>query len=230
MAGTGTGNGNGNGNGSGAEPDPRVLALSRTVERTARRVGELDGMLRRLAADVLAIAKTQTADRPGRGQREADGPGVRSWLLADDPDQARTDVADLVEWLWRVYLRYQDAALPSCWLWHPDVVEELWWLRQAHADALHPESGSWRAVADWHDRQRPNVVRRLRPLVNKCELSLHTPGQEQGGPSALVPLAGHAAAVAYAWTTTPGRQLPPPEGEQLVDAERYTRESFRSRR
>ena len=88
-------------------------------------------------------------------------------------------------WLRRVYLRYADAALPSCWLWHPDVVEELWWLRQAHAEAFHPQTGSWRAVGDWHDRQRPNLVRRLRPLVNKCELSLHVPGSRTAaGPSA----------------------------------------------
>ena len=217
-------------NGSGAEPDPRVIALGRTVERTARRVTELDGMLRRLAADVLAIAKAQTAGHPGGGDGDQDGPGVRSWLLANDPDQVRLDVADLVEWLWRVYLRYQDAALPSCWLWHPDVVEELWWLRQAHGEAFHSEIGSWRAVGDWHDRQRPNVVRRLRPLVNKCELSLHNSGQEQGGPPAGVPLAAHADAVARIWTTTPDRQVPRPDGLQLDEADRYTRDSFRSRR
>lgn len=218
------------GNGSGAEPDSRVIALGRTVERTTRRVTELDGMLRRLAADVLAIAKAQTADRPSGGNDDQNGPGVRSWLLADDPDQARGDVADLVEWLWRVYLRYADASLPSCWLWHPDVVEELWWLRQAHGEAFHPEIGSWRAVGDWHDRQRPNVVRRLRPLVNKCELSLHLPGQEAGGPAADVPLAAHADAVASIWTTAPGRQVPRPDAIQLDEADRYTRESFRSRR
>ena len=216
-------------NADGSEADPRIVALGRTVERTARRVSELDAMLRRLAADVLAIAKAQTAG-PAGGEGDEDGAGVRSWLLADDPDQARTDVADLVEWLWRVYLRYADAALPSCWLWHPDVVEELWWLRQAHAEAFHPEVGSWRAVGDWHDRQRPNLVRRLRPLVNKCELSLHVPGAEAAGPPAAVPLEVHAGAVAFAWTTTPGRQVPPPDAVQLVDSERFTREMLRSRR
>lgn len=214
--------------GDATEPDPQILALSRTVERTARRVGELDAMLRRLAADVLAIAKAQTAARPGDGDDE--GSGVRSWLLADDPDQARIDLSDLVEWLFRVYLRYQDAALPSCWLWHADVVEELWWLRQAHAEAYHPETGSWKGAGDWHDRQRPNVVRRLRPLVNKCELSLHMPGGAESGPPSGAPLAVHSDAVAVAWTTSPGRQVPPPEPAQLADAERFTREMFRSRR
>jgi hypothetical protein len=213
-----------------AGTDPRIVALGRTVERTARRVSELDGMLRRLAADVLAIAKTQTAGPAGSGEGDQGGSGVRSWLLVDDPDQARGDAADLVEWLWRVYLRYADAALPSCWLWHPDVVEELRWLRAAHAEAFHPEIGSWRAVGDWHDRQRPNLVRRLRPLVNKCELSLHVPGAEAAGPPAAVPLALHADAVAFAWTTTPGRQVPAPDAAQLVDSERYTREMLRSRR
>ena len=216
--------------GNGAGPDPRIVALGRTTERTARRVGELDAMLRRLAADVLALAKAQTNGPAGGGDGEADGPGVRSWLLAADPDQTRTDVADLIVWLRQVYLRYTDAALPSCWLWHADVVEELWWLRQAHAEAFHPETGSWRAVGDWHDRQRPNLVRRLRPLVNKCELSLHAPGQEHSGPPAAVPLAAHADAVAYEWSTSAGRQVPPPDGGQLVEAERHTRDSYRSRR
>ena len=72
-----------------------------------------------------------------------------------------------------VYLRYRDADCPSCWLWHPEVVEELWWLRQAHADAYHPETGSWLRVGDWHDRQRPGVVRRLVRAVGSCELALH---------------------------------------------------------
>jgi hypothetical protein len=211
--------------------DPRIVALGRTTERTARRVTELDAMLRRLAADVLAIAKAQTTGPTGNGgDGDPDRPGVRSWLLADDPDQARTDVADLVVWLRQVYLRYTDAALPSCWLWHPDLVEELWWLRQAHAEAFHAQNGSWRAVGDWHDRQRPNLVRRLRPLVNKCELSLHVPGADAAGPPVDVPLAVHADAVAFAWTTTPGRQVPPPDAAQLVDSERFTREMLRSRR
>ena len=214
----------------GAGPDPQIVALGRTVERTARRVGELDAMLRRLAADVLAIAKSQTAARPGGGDGDDEGSGVRSWLLADDPSQARADLADLVEWLYRVYLRYQDASLPSCWLWHPDVVEELWWLRRAHAEAYDPENGSWKSAGDWHDRQRPNLVRRIRPLVNKCELSLHTPGNAESVPAAGAPLAVHADAVALAWTTTPGRRVPPPEPAQLADAERFTREMFRSRR
>ena len=214
--------------GDDVQPDPQIVALSRTVERTARRVGELDAMLRRLAADVLAIAKAETAARPGGGDGEDSG--IRAWLLADDPEQARIDLADLVEWLFRVYLRYQDAALPSCWLWHPDVVEELWWLRQAHGEAYHSETGSWKSAGDWHDRQRPNLVRRLRPLVNKCELSLHTPRSAESAPPMGAPLAVHADAVALAWTTTPGRQVPPPEPGQLADADRFTREILRTRR
>ena len=53
-------------------------------------------------------------------------------VLADPPDQpprSPATLAELGEWLRVVYLRYPDAAsgLPECWLWHPDVVEELLW-------------------------------------------------------------------------------------------------------
>ena len=42
-------------------------------------------------------------------------------------------LTDLTRWLDDIYLRYADAArtLPECWLWHPEVVEELIWLMHA---------------------------------------------------------------------------------------------------
>ena len=93
-------------------------------------------------------------------------------LLVDDPDQALADLADLAVWMDAVFLRYRDAQVPPCWLWHPEVIEELWRLYQAHGDAYHPETGTWARVGDWHDRQRPGVVRRLRAVAG-CELALH---------------------------------------------------------
>ena len=93
-----------------------------------------------------------------------DGPApVRSWLAVDDPDQAVKDLGDLVEWVDRFYVRFSRAQLSSCWMWHPDVVEELWCLRGAHAEAFHPETGSWLRVGDWLDRQRPGVERPPQP-------------------------------------------------------------------
>ncbi len=223
-------------------PDPTVVALGRTVERAVRRIADLDGHVRRLAADVHTLATRLNQPAPAD---PVDGPGdeppaVRSWLLATDPDQATVDLADLIAWLGDVYLRYPNTALSSCWLWHPDVVEELWWLRRAHADAYHPESGTWLRVGDWHDRQRPGVVRRARAVMGKCDLSRHRPAH--GRPAAavvpvVVPLAGHAAELATAWTsTTTGvpdaarPALPEPTEQQLAEADAHHAEQYRTRR
>jgi len=194
----------------------RVEALARDLERTTRRVAELTALLGQLATDLTALADPTTDDDTGGG--------VRAWLLAEDPDQARTDLTDLVEWLHRVYLRYPDATLPSCWLWHPTVVEELWWLRNAHTDAYTDTDASWTRAGDWHDRQRPGVVKRLRGEVGGCELALHTAGAEHAHPPTAAPLADATAQIAAAWTAD-GRYQPPPEPTpaQLAEADLHDR-------
>lgn len=218
--------------------DPLVVALARAVERAVRRVEVLDTVIANLAADVTVLARAldartrPTAGAPGEG----DGPGVRSWLLADDPEQAVADLADLAVWMDAVYLRFRDAAVPSCWLWHPEVVEELWWLRQAHADAYHPETGSWLRVGDWHDRQRPGVGRRITRAVGSCELALHLtdpthPGRLTGAsnhvtPPAPAPLTSAVAQVAVAWAMD--RTTPEPDVAQLAEADKLSgRRSWR---
>lgn len=230
--------------GPGRGPDLNVLALSRVLDRTARRVARVEALLDELAADVITLAARgrgapappgpdQAADAgTGAGPAEgpAVGPQVRSWLLATDPDQARVDLSDLIGWLYRVYLRYDDAGLGSCWLWHPDVVEELWWLRQAHADAYDPEVGSWLRVADWHERHRPGVVKRLAATVKRCELSLHAQGAELDRAADAAPLAVHTDQIATAWTTDPARPVPLPSRVQLDEADRAVRAQNRARR
>lgn len=212
--------------------DPQVLAMARALDRTGRKVTDLDKHVRQLAADVAQIAKvvaanpSTTGDKPVNGSGNADDEGeesvpeVRSWLLATDPDLAVADLADLIEWLDGVYLRYHATSLPSCWLWHPDVVEELWWLRKAHANAYDPELGSWQRVGDWHDRQRPGVVKRINTAVGACDLTQHQPGKPHGRPPVVAPLAGHAEQVAEAWTTGQ-RSHPQPSREQLDEAQEY---------
>lgn len=224
-----------------AAPGPvqPVRALARVVDRIGRKVTALDTQVRQLAADVARVAAVVAA--PGRqgpdenpaddetGEGTADGPpAVRSWLLAGDPDQATTDLADLIEWLDRVYLRYPDATLTACWLWHPHVIEELWWLRRAHADAYHPADGSWLRVGDWHDRQRPAVLRRVRDAIGKCDLSLHTRDRAHGQAALVAPLAAHAARIAVAWAT--GGTRPAPSPGQLDEATAYLRTLHRSHR
>lgn len=228
-------------------PDPRVLAMARAFDRTRRKVEGLDTHVAQLSADVTRLAGVVTAKRPPHpggppdtdppdgAPPDEDGaagmgcvPAVRSWLLTGSPEQAGTDLADLVEWLDRVYLRYPGAELSACWLWHPHVIEELWWLRRAHADAFHPKDGSWLRVGDWHDRQRPAVVKRVRDAVGNCDLSMHAPSKPHGQPPTVPPLARHTAAVAAAWAT--GRTRPEPTAEQVAEGEAYFQALYRSQR
>ena len=60
---------------------------------------------------------------------------IPSWLWSTPPGELtpgrrRLLLEDLIVWLDHVYLRFPDGTLPECWLWHPDVVEELLWLRR----------------------------------------------------------------------------------------------------
>lgn len=194
-----------------------LTALARAVERNSRRVTDLDLLVRQIAGDLAEVAAAALAPDGD------DTTGVRSWLLAEDPEQAVTDLAELVGWTRRVYLRYPDAAISACWLWHPDVIEELWWLRNAHADAFHPTDGSWQRVGEWHERQRPGVARRVRSAIGTCELALHR--GDRGTPAP--PLAEHAELLATAWTTDSIAPQPEPTDTQLDQADDYTRQHDR---
>lgn len=212
-------------------PHPHLRALGHEVERTSRRVGTLDELVRELGDQVSTLARHLGADSPEPGDPGAgsEDSGPRAWLLTDDPEQAHIDLADLVVWLDRVYLTYPGASLPTCWLWHPALVEELWWLRHAHADAYSP-AGSWLRVGDWHDRQRPNVVRRIRAAAITCELSLHTEGGEAATPTVRTPLTSAAGMIAE-WVAA-GRPDPAPEpsAAQLEAAEEIHRAMFHGTR
>lgn len=196
-----------------AGTDPTVLALARENERLTRRVGGLETQLASLADAVARIALDRDA-----GNTEG---GPRSWLLADDPAAAAADLDDLAGWLAAVYVHFPDAVLPSCWPWHPAAVEELWWLRNAHHDAYSGPGASWQRVADWHDRHRPGVGRRLRSAIGGCELAEHAAGAGHDRPAAAVPSADAAQAVAAAWTATRGR--PEPTRDQLDRAAQHDR-------
>jgi hypothetical protein len=100
-------------------------------------------------------------------------------------------------------------------LWHPDIVEELVWLRAAWWAAYRTDGGTVQLAADWHDRHRPGVIRRIREYAGACSLETHQPGTDQR-PVAAVPLADAVAAVAGWWAL--GRDQPPPtpSPEQLA--------------
>lgn len=201
--------------------DPRVDALARDVERAVRagdetvervdaiyeglgavshRVGEVETMLTGLAQSVAELV-------PSGGR-------VQSWILADEPDTTRVLLAELVGWLEQVYVRYTDTRLPSCWMWHPAVVEELLMLRHLHKDAY--AGRSWAKVGDWHDRWLPGVRDRIDKAVGHCELALHATGEREDRRPAVTPLGQHADAVAETWTNT---GLPPQvTPDLLIDA------------
>lgn len=121
-------------------------------------------------------------------------------------DTAHQLLAELVDWMQRVYLRYPDAAqgLPDCWLWQPDVIEELLWLQQAWLAAYHDEPAPITAAADWHDRYRPTTVRRITAAAGRSSLENHQPRDDDqpipGAPE--LPLADAVAPMASWWPPT----------------------------
>jgi hypothetical protein len=147
---------------------------------------------------------------------------VPSWLdLPGDaePADAAGLLDQLAEWMHGIFLRYTDAAraLPVCWLWHPDVVEELLWLRASWWAAYRTDGGTVQLAADWHDRHRPGVVRRIRDYAGTCSLETHLPAADpdQHGP-AVVPLADAADDIAGWWTLARDQPAPAPTPDQLA--------------
>lgn len=168
-----------------------------------QRVEELAEVLARLSETVASIANRRNAG------------AAPSWLLApEDPEITATLLDQLAGWLQTIYLRYPDgaAALSDCWLWHPDVVEELVWLMHAWSAAYQGPAASVALAGDWHDRQRPGVVRRIRQTVGSCSRDRHRdrPGRpplHSGRPD--LSGADQLAEIAGWWAT--GRDLAPPE-------------------
>lgn len=197
-----------------ADPDPQTVALARAVERTGRRLDNVELLLRQLTADIAALGVRLD-------DTEAEPAVVRSWLVAEHVGHARDDLTELTDWLHDVYLRYHGARLPSCWLWHPAVVEELWWLYQAWTDAYTGRRASWTAVGDWHDRQRPGVVRRLLVAVGDCELGRHVPGGDRNHPAPVVPLTTASPDIASWWTEHRDQPPPEPTEQQLTEAQHH---------
>jgi hypothetical protein len=189
------------------DPDPRetLLAFGRALERATRRADAaeqrangFEALLTQLATDVGTLVARSDTDKDTT---------PRSWLLAQDQEQAAADLEDLTGWLARVYLHYPGAVLPSCWAWHPAVVEELWWLRQAHREAYAPATRSTQKAGDWHDRSRPGVVTRLQKIARDCDLTRHTENGDRVQDPPSVPLAGEAEWIATHWVNG-GTALP----------------------
>jgi hypothetical protein len=199
-------NGGGDGSGGPWASAASVAGLAREVET-----------VRRALADDLA---TLTAAEESRWVQP-------SWLglpAGTLPEQAAQLLADLAEWVGAVYLRYPTSArgLPGCWLWHPDVVEELLWLRRAWKDAYVGAKSSTAAVGDWHDRLRPGVATRVRQAAGSCSIENHLPGRTAPpGPHTAtggVPADDVIEPIAFWWAVARATEPPEPTPDQLAAA------------
>ena len=173
----------------------------------------------RLAMDSLAAVPGQIADLAGAvaalGEKVAAAApparaGLPSWLVLDgDFADTVAVLGELVEWMRLVFFRYSDARLPECWLWHPDVVEELLWLRGAWIEAYAAEAGSVAKAGDWHDRARPGVIRRIRAVAGTCSLEAHQAGRSLRSAATPVVLAEAIHDIGEWWATD--REAAPPD-------------------
>lgn len=178
--------------------DP-AAAQARAVERLTRRVDGIDTRVGELGDQLTQLAQDIARSASARPQKPPATPPP-SWLAERDPAAASELLRDLIAWLDAVYLRYPGAALPTCWAWHPWAVEELAWLAAAHRAAYDPETGTVAAAAEWHERWRPGVAKRLTAAVGGCELSEHQPGRPEARQAPTAPLQHAHDALAFAWT------------------------------
>jgi hypothetical protein len=189
---------------------PALDGLARELEALRRRLDELAALPRR----VDDLADTTADGRTGKVEPRP----VQSWLdhpPGSDRQDAELLLLRLAQWVEGIYLRYTDARqLPDCWLWHPDVVEELVWLRAAWLAAYAPEAPA-NAAGDWHDRQRPGDVRRIRDYAGLCSLEAHLPSGERHASALVAPTADATVVVAAWWATCRDQPAPAPSQEQL---------------
>lgn len=195
-----------------------VAGLAREVEtlrRAVRKAAPLHDahaeQLNKLAAQLDSIA--QAAKRKSGAERVV----APSWLdMPTDADAVAGLLDELLKWMTAVYLRYADAAatLSDCWLWHPEVVEELVWLMHTWIAAYDDDNASATAAGDWHDRYRPGVVRRIKTAIGTCSLENHATAQA----APIVPLVEAAEAIVTWWGTARTQPAPEPTDAHLAAA------------
>ncbi|WP_052345034.1 hypothetical protein [Thermocrispum municipale] len=192
-----------------------VAGLAAEVDALRRRiepVHKVPGQLAKLAGQVATLAEELANLR-----KNPDTPAVPSWLQAPkDAEHVRGVLDELVAWMDAIFLRYADAAaaLPDCWAWHPDVIEELLWLMEAWLVAYQGEAASAALVGDWHDRYRPGVVRRIKASAGNCSLENHTPPRA----ATTVPLADSVDPIVAWWAGDREAPAPEPTDEQFAAA------------
>ncbi len=189
-----------------------LAGLAREIEALRHAVGEAAG-LRQRVEDLAAVV----ADLAIAVEQLTASPSVKPpacWLdFADSEADAFALLAELAAWTGAVFLRYGDATLPDCWLWHADLVEELLWLSQAWQAAYAGPRPSIALAGDWHDRQRPGAARRIRATHGACSIENHADPR----PAPVAPADG-AELIAAWWTTQRTDPAPAPTAELLAAA------------
>jgi hypothetical protein len=212
-----------------------LLAIAREIEVLRRKV------------DQIAKSAEQSAEETGRAlgeivdrleglttasdQDEDDEPALVSWFDVRGGEQGAIDLdaeqllAKLHDWMNAVLFRFPDSAKQlgeSCWLWHPEVVEELLTLRAAWIEA-YQTAPSPRAAMEWLSKHRPDCMTRLKTYLAACSIDRHGAGDTRIAPT--VPLAAEEQVSAMAaWWVQGGRSTPPRPSPGLlaeVDARRH---------
>jgi len=198
-----------------------VGGLARDLEALRRDVTGLSGLGRRVEELGQLVTRLADATTAATTTGPAGSDGVVSWLDADldrnDPGVAEAILTRLAQWVAGVYLRYPDANLPDCWLWHPEIVEELLWLHQAWL-AAYADGARVTAAADWHDRYRPGVIARLKSTADMCGLEDHQPGKIRHRHARTAPVLDAVPVIAAWWSTERDNPAPAPSGEQITTA------------
>ena len=194
--------------------DSVVTGLAREVDELRRTVEPLAGIDDRvddLAGIVTDLARKLAALTARKGPTPCP-----SWLCAPSDPRVVTGLLDgLRVWMEAIYLRYSDAAasLPECWCWHPDIVEELLCLMHGWLAAYQGTAASVGLAADWHDRYRPGVVRRVKQVAGSCSRERHQyrPGWDTApsGPP-VVPAADAVEAITAWWALRRAQPAPEP--------------------
>ncbi|WP_433019977.1 hypothetical protein [Kribbella sp. CA-294648] len=191
-----------------------VKNLARSVESLGNTVTSFEDLLDRLTK-AGGSGKSNSADS-GSGGGDTAVP-VRSWLRlpAQDAGAVEAVLSELLPWMESVYLRYATAreSLPPCWLWHPEVVEELLWLMDAWTAAYEGDEACNKLVGDWHDRQRPGVSRRVGEYAAGCNVLEHRDNANTR--AVVVPLAAEADPFVTWWATARDETGPAPTTEQI---------------
>jgi hypothetical protein len=186
-----------------------VARLNDTVASLGNTVASFEDLLTRLA--------TKPSSGRGKATDSGEGEPMRSWLRLPEHDERAIQavLSELLPWMESIYLPYATAreTLPPCWLWHPEIVEELLWLMDAWTAAYDGEEASNKLVGDWHDRQRPGVTRRIGEYAPSCDVLAHRDGAGQS--AVTVPLAADADPFVTWWATGRDTNGPAPTPEQI---------------